>query len=127
MRDLTLPVDLTLDQRKETANCPITSRTSVLGQTGNTLGQTVQRTLDTTGNIVEKTLDTTAKVVNERTVGSVLNTAATGLTLVNETTNNAGQTVRRLQDSSGGIVEVTLDTAGKIVGSRLVQGATRQP
>jgi len=96
----------------------------VLSQTINTLGQTVQRTLDKTGNIVEKTLDTTGRVVNQRTIGSVLDTAATGLRVVNETTNNAGQTVRRLQDSTGGIVEVTLDTAGKIVSSRIVQGAT---
>jgi hypothetical protein len=99
----------------------------VLSQTVNTLGQTVQRTLDTTGNIVEKTLDTTGKVVNQRTVGSVLNTAATGLRVVGETTNNAGQTVRRLQDASGGIVEVTLDSAGKIVNSRIVSGATTRP
>lgn len=102
----------------------LTQPGGVLTQTVNTLGQTVQRTLDTTGNIVEKTLDTTGKVVNERTVGSVLNTAATGLRVIGETTNNAGQTVRRLQDASGGIIEVTLDTAGKIVNSRIVQGAT---
>lgn len=99
----------------------------VLSQTVNTLGQTVQRTLDTTGNIVEKTLDTTGNVVNQRTLGSVLNTAATGFRVLGETTNSAGQTVRRLQDASGGIIEVTLDSAGKIVNSRIVQGATRQP
>lgn len=98
----------------------------VLSQTVNTLGQTVQRTLDTTGNIVEKTLDTTGKVVNEKTVGSVLNTAATGLRVVGETTNNAGQTVRRLQDSSGAVIEVVLDTAGKIVSSKIVSGATNK-
>lgn len=99
----------------------------VLSQTVNTLGQTVQRTLDTTGNIVERTLDRTGGVVNERTLGSVLDTAASGLRLVNETTNSAGQTVRRLQDSSGGMVEVTLDSAGKIVNSKIVQGATTNP
>ena len=96
----------------------------LLSQTVNTLGQTVQRTLDTTGNIVEKTLDTTGKVVNQKTIGSVLDAAATGLKVVNETTNSSGQTVRRLQDATGGIIEVTLDTAGKIVSSKIVQGAT---
>jgi hypothetical protein len=96
----------------------------VLSQTVNTLGQTVQRTLDTTGNIVEKTLNTSGGVLNQRTIGSVLDTAATGLRVVGETTNGSGQTVRRLQDSSGGIIEVTLDTAGKIVNSRIVSGAT---
>ncbi|HXG84113.1 MAG TPA: hypothetical protein VNI84_08810 [Pyrinomonadaceae bacterium] len=106
----------------------LTQPGGVLTQTVNTLGQTVQRTLDQTGNIVEKTLDTTGKVVNQRTIGSVLDTAATGLRVVGETTNNAGQTVRRLQDATGGIVEVTLDSAGKIVNSRIVQGVggTRQ-
>lgn len=98
----------------------------VLSQTINTLGQTVQRTLDTTGNLVEKTLDTTGKVVNQRTIGSVLDTAATGLRVVGETTNNTGQTVRRLQDASGGIIEVTLDSAGKIVNSKIVQGAANR-
>ncbi len=92
----------------------------VLSQTVNTLGQTVQRTLDTTGNLVEKTLDTTGKVVNQRAIGSVLDTAATGLRVVNETTNGAGQTVRRLQDSTGGIIEVVVDSAGKIVSSKIV-------
>jgi hypothetical protein len=96
----------------------------VLSQTVNTLGQTIQRTLDTTGNIVEKTLDTTGRVVNERTIGSVLDAAGTGLRVVSETTNNSGQTVRRLQDSSGGIIEVVLDTAGKIVSSRIIQAGT---
>jgi hypothetical protein len=96
----------------------------VLSQTVNTLGQTVQHTLDSSGNIIEKTLGSTGQVLNQRTLGSVLDTAATGLRVVNETTNSQGQTVRRLQDASGGIVEVTLDTAGKIVNSRIISGAT---
>jgi len=96
----------------------------VLSQTVNTLGQTVQRTLDASGNIVEKTLGTTGQVLNQRTLGSVLDTAASGLRVVNETTNAQGQTVRRLQDASGGIVEVTVDTAGKILSSRIISGAT---
>lgn len=98
----------------------------VLSQVVNTLGQTVQRTLDATGNIVEKTLDTTGKVVSQKTIGSVLDTAATGLRVVGET-NNGNQTVRRLQDASGGIVEVTLDSTGRIVNSKIVSGATTRP
>jgi len=96
----------------------------VVSQLTNSLGQTVQRTVDTAGNLVEKTLDTTGKVVSSRTVGSVLNSAATGLRTVGETTNSAGQTVRRLQDASGAVIEVTLDAAGKVAGSRVVSGAT---
>lgn len=97
----------------------------VLSQLTNSLGQTVQRTVDTTGNLVVKTLDSTGNVVNSRTLGSVLNTAATGLRTVGETVNSQGQTVRRLQDESGAILEVTLDTAGKVVNSRVVSEATR--
>ena len=93
----------------------VTQPGGLLSQTVNTLGQTVQRTLDQTGNIVERTLDTTGRVVNQRTVGSILDTAATGLRVVNETTNNAGQTVRRLQGAAGEIIEVTVDQAGRIV------------
>ncbi|MBV9216250.1 MAG: hypothetical protein JO053_08745 [Acidobacteria bacterium] len=98
----------------------------VLSQTVNTLGQTVTRTLDTTGNIVEKTLNSSGGVLSQRTIGSVLDTAATGLRVIGETTNSAGQTVRRLQDAGGGIVEVTLDTAGKIVSSRVISGPRQQ-
>lgn len=98
-----------------------------LSQTVNTLGQTVERTLDKTGNIVERTLNSSGGLINEKTLGSVLDTAATGLRVLGETTNGQGQTVRRLQDASGGIIEVTLDTAGKIVNSRIVQGTIRPP
>ena len=48
------------------------------------------------------------------------------LCVVNETTNSTGQAVRRLQDASGGIVEVTLDTAGKIVSSRIAALSCRE-
>lgn len=95
----------------------------VLSQTVNTLGQTAQRTLDQTGNIVERTLNSSGGLINQRTLGSVLDTAATGLRTIGETTNSTGQTVRRLQDASGGVIEVTLDTAGRIVSSRIIQGA----
>jgi hypothetical protein len=95
----------------------------VLSQTVNSLGQTVQRTLDSTGSIVERTLNSTGGVLNQRTIGSILDTAATGLSIIGETTNAAGQTVRRLRDASGSIIEVTLDSAGRIVNSRVVQSS----
>ena len=70
---------------------------------------------------MERTLDTTGRVVNQRTVGSILDTATTTL---GETTNAAGQTVRRVRDAAGAVIELTLDSAGKVVGSRVVSGAT---
>ncbi|HLM03183.1 MAG TPA: hypothetical protein VK400_19175 [Pyrinomonadaceae bacterium] len=41
--------------------------------------------------------------------------------------HKSGQTVRRLQDASGGVVEVVSDSAGRIVSSRIVSGAGAQP
>jgi hypothetical protein len=87
----------------------VTAPNGLLSQTVNTLGQTVQRTLDTTGN-----------VVGSRTVGNL-----TDLRVLSETKNSAGQIVRRLQDTGGGVIEAVLDSAGKIVSSRVIQQATR--
>jgi hypothetical protein len=47
-----------------------------------------------------------------------------GATVLNETTNTAGQTVRRVRDSSGAVIELTLDAAGKITNSRVVSQVT---
>ena len=74
------------------------------------------------GNIVERTLDTAGRVVNQRTVGNVLDQPRN--TVLGETTNAAGQTVRRVLDTSGAVIELTLDTAGKVINSRVVSGAT---
>ncbi|MBA2504286.1 MAG: hypothetical protein H0V27_15540 [Pyrinomonadaceae bacterium] len=43
---------------------------------------------------------------------------------MNETTNAAGQTVRCVRDTSGAVIELTLDTAGKVVNSSVISGAT---
>jgi hypothetical protein len=83
----------------------------------NTLGQTVQRTVDPTGNIVEHTLDTTGKVLDDKTVGSLLD-----LPVINQTTNTAGQAVRQVRDTTGAVIEYTLDTP-KIINSRVVSQA----
>lgn len=57
-------------------------------------------------------------MVNERTIGRLLD-----LPVVKETTNAAGQTLRQVRDQSGSIIELTLDSAGKLVNSRVVSQA----
>ena len=44
--------------------------------------------------------------------------ARSGLSVVNETVNTAGQTVRRLRARDGGLYEVVTDTANRILSSR---------
>jgi hypothetical protein len=69
---------------------------------------------------VERTLDTTGQLVNSRNVGNV-----SELRVLSETTNAAGQTVRRVQDTAGAVIELTLDNAGKLLGSKVLsQGTT---
>jgi hypothetical protein len=58
-------------------------------------------------------------VVNQRTLGNV-----SGLNVQNETTNASGQLIRRVVDTSGAVIELTLDAAGKVVNSRVVSQAT---
>jgi hypothetical protein len=43
--------------------------------------------------------------------------------VLGETTNTAGQTVRRVRDTSGAVIELTLDQAGRIINSRVVSQA----
>jgi hypothetical protein len=57
-------------------------------------------------------------VLNQKTVGDV-----SSLSVLNETTNAAGQTLRRVTDTSGAVIELTLDAAGKVINSRVVSQA----
>lgn len=53
--------------------------------------------------------------------GSLLDPATSGLTPIGQSARNAaGQTVRRLRDRSGAVVEVVVDAAGRIVSSRSI-------
>lgn len=63
-------------------------------------------------------------VVNERTVGSVVNLA--GATVLGESKNASGQTVRRIRDTGGAVIEMTLDAAGNLIDARVVSQAMRQ-
>jgi YD repeat-containing protein len=57
-------------------------------------------------------------VLNQKTVGDV-----SSLSVLSETTNAAGQTLRRVTDTSGAVIELTLDAAGKVISSRVVSQA----
>ena len=111
-------VDNTVNTVGDVANTALQPN-GLLSQTVNTLGQTVNRTLDATGNIVEKTLDNTGKVLSSNVVGKVLD-----LPVISTTTDAAGQTVKRVRDEAGAVIEVVTDAAGKVVSSKVVSGAT---
>jgi hypothetical protein len=97
-----------------------TGQDGVLGEWVNTLGQTVQSTIDSAGNIVEHTLDATGTVLNDTTVGRLLD-----LPIISQTTNAAGQAVKLVHDNSrsGAVIQCTLDDTGRIIDSRVVSSA----
>lgn len=85
-----------------------TAPNGVLSQTVNSLGQTVQRVVTTSGSLVEQTLDGAGGVVSQRTLGSI-----TRLPLVNEATDGAGRTVRRVRDQSGRVISYVAGQGGR--------------
>jgi hypothetical protein len=92
----------------------------VLGTTRLANGNTLQRVVnEATGEILERTLSSAGSAIGERVIGNVLR-----LPTLSETTNAAGQLVRRVRDQGGSLLEYTLDkAANKVLGVRLVQGA----
>ena len=89
----------------------------LLGTTRNAAGQLVQRLVDqTTGSIIERTLTSAGQALVQRTIGSI-----TSLPQVSQTTNAAGQLVRRVRDQSGKLIEYVQDAAGKLSNIRIVQ------
>lgn len=58
-------------------------------------------------------------MINQRTVGN-----GKDLNVLKETTNGARQTIRQVRDTSGAVIELTLDAAGKVVNSRVISQAT---
>jgi hypothetical protein len=88
----------------------------LLGTTRNAVGQTVQRLVDqATGSIVERTLSAAGQQLAERTVGSI-----TSLPQVSQTVNAAGQTVRRVRDQTGAVIEYVRNAAGQLSNIRVV-------
>jgi hypothetical protein len=82
---------------------------------------TVDHTVNTVGGVANNAVGTVGGIAGTALrTGQVLDLAKSGLSLVGQTVNSAGQPVRRVRDSSGNLLEVVTDTAGKIVSSRSV-------
>lgn len=86
-----------------------------------TLGSTLNTTVETAGGVVNNTVgtvgDLTRGILGK---GQTLDLARSGLSVVSETTNAAGEIVRRLRGSDGRIFEVVTDSANKILRSTAV-------
>jgi hypothetical protein len=94
----------------------LTQPGGVLTQTINTLGQSVLLTYDVTGNILERTLDTAGGIINERSLGNLLKTRP-----VKQAPVEGGGTLHTVWDDAGNVYEVVFDSAGHLLGARLVQ------
>jgi hypothetical protein len=83
---------------------------------------TVDNTVNTVGGVANNAVGTVGGIAGSALrTGQVFDLAKSGLSLVGQTVNSAGQTVRQLRDPSGRLLEVVTDTAGKIVSSRPAQ------
>jgi methyl-accepting chemotaxis protein len=82
---------------------------------------TVDNTVNTVGGVANNAVGTVGGIASSALrSGQVLDLAKSGLTLVSQTVNASGQTVRRVRDRTGRLLEVVTDTAGRIVSSRPV-------
>ena len=80
---------------------------------------TVDNTVGTVGDVTNNAVDTVGNVTTSLLQnGQLLDLARAGLTQLSQTVNSAGQTVRRVRDKSGQLLEVVTDSANKIVSSR---------
>ncbi|HET9775321.1 MAG TPA: hypothetical protein VFP77_02000 [Gemmatimonadaceae bacterium] len=82
----------------------------------------VQRLIDTsTGNIIEKAVAAAGQNAAEKVVGNI-----TQLPVISQATDAAGNIVKRARDAAtNAIVQYTLNKAGKLLTSSIVQAATR--
>ena len=82
---------------------------------------TVDNTVGVTGGVLNNTVDTVGDLTGGLLrSGQLLDIARSGLSVVNETVNAAGETVRRVRGSDGALYEVVTDTANRIVRSSRV-------
>ena len=86
----------------------VTQLLSTVDNTVNTVGGVANNTVGVVGNLTQGLLRS----------GAVLDIARSGLSVVNQTVNTAGQTVRRLRATDGVLYEVVTDTANRILSSR---------
>jgi hypothetical protein len=86
---------------------------------------TVDNTVNTVGGVANNAVGTVGSVAGSLLQnGQVLDLARAGLTELSRTVNSAGQTVRRVTDQSGQLLEIVTDNANRIVSTRRV---ARQP
>jgi hypothetical protein len=85
-------------------------------------GQTVQRLIDqSTGSIIEKAVTSAGQQAAERVVGNI-----TQLPVISQVTDAAGNIVKRARDAAtNAIVQYTLNKAGKLLTSSIIQAGTR--
>jgi hypothetical protein len=82
---------------------------------------TVDNTVNTVGGVANNTVGTVGGIAGSALrTGQLLDLARSGLSPVSQTVNSTGQTVRRVRDSSGRLLEVVTDTANRIISSRSV-------
>jgi hypothetical protein len=82
---------------------------------------TVDNTVSVTGGVVNNAVGTVGNLTQGiLRSGALLDLTRGGLSVVSEAANAAGQTVRRLRASDGGLYEVVTDTANRILSSRRV-------
>ncbi len=82
---------------------------------------TVDNTVNTVGGVANNTVGTVGGLAGGLLRnGQVLDLARAGLTEVSRTVNGSGQTVRRVRNQGGRLLEVVTDTVGRILSSRSV-------
>src|SRR5688572_5161210 len=80
---------------------------------------TVDNTVNTVGGVANNAIGTVGTIAGTALRnGQLLDLAASGLTQVSQTLNASGQTVRRVRDRAGQLLEVVTDSANRIVSSR---------
>jgi len=88
---------------------------------------TVDNSVSTVGGVANNAVGTVGTLAGGLLRnGQILDLARAGLTEVSRTANATGQTVRRVTDRSGSLLEVVTDTANRIVSSRRL-GSAPQP
>lgn len=80
---------------------------------------TVDNTVGTVGGVANNAVGTVGGISGSLLRnGQILDLARSGLTEVSRSVNAQGQTVRRVRDSAGSLIDVVTDSAGRILSSR---------
>lgn len=99
----------------------VTQLLSSVDNTVNTVGGVANRALPVVGGVANNAVNTVGSVANAALRnGQLLDLAAAGLSQVSQTVNGVGQTVHRVRDKSGQLLEVVTDSANRIVSSRRI-------